>query len=260
MNTKRIFTFMKAPHEGLRVLDLSDRQSGAFAARLFGDFGAEVILVESPEGHPLRGEPPFLEGKAGPNRSVMHSFINWNKKSIVVENREEFADFVASADVVITTSDPLKILPDLSPNAVHICITAHGLASPLSGKPGNNLTISARTGWSYINRYRGEPPLQMPRNQTGYIGGVVGYLCGAAALRRREAGTTAEVVDVSELEAFMLTVHPWGVRSVYANAGESKGSTGIRPRGRAGPLWDAADGRMNLVLPTSVIGRRPWKC
>ena len=43
---------MKAPHEGLRVLDLSDRQSGAFAARLFGDFGAEVILVERPEGHP----------------------------------------------------------------------------------------------------------------------------------------------------------------------------------------------------------------
>ena len=248
MNTKRILTSMKAPHEGLRVLDLSDRQSGAFAARLFGDFGAEVVLVESPEGHPLRGEPPFLEGKAGSNRSVMHSFINWNKKSIVVENREDFADFVASADVVITTSDPLKILPDLSPDAVHICITAHGLASPLSGKPGNNLTISARTGWSYINRYRGEPPLQMPRNQTGYIGGVVGYLCGAAALRRREAGTAAEVVDVSELEAFMLTVHPWGVRSVYANAGESKGSTGIRPRGRAGPLWDAADGRMNFGI------------
>ncbi|RPG49759.1 MAG: CoA transferase [Gammaproteobacteria bacterium TMED1] len=239
---------MKAPYEGLRVLDLSDRHSGAFAARLFGDFGAEVILVESREGHSLRREPPFLDGKPGPDRSVMHAFNNWNKKSVVVDEPEEFADFVAGADVVITTSNPLRTLPSLSNDAIHICITAHGLASPLSGKPGNNLTISARTGWSFINRYRGEPPLQMPRNQTGYIGGVLGYICGAAALRRRKSGTSAEVVDVSELEAFMLTVHPWGVRSVYANAGESNGSSGIRPRGRAGPLWDAADGRMNFGI------------
>ncbi len=32
--------------DGVRVLDLSDRLSGAYAARLFGDFGAEVTLGE----------------------------------------------------------------------------------------------------------------------------------------------------------------------------------------------------------------------
>ena len=51
--------------DGVRVVDLSDRLSGAFAARLFGDFGAEVILVEPPEGHPLRAEPPFLDDSPG---------------------------------------------------------------------------------------------------------------------------------------------------------------------------------------------------
>ena len=55
---------MLAAFEGLRVLDLSNRLSGAFAARLFGDFGAEVTLVESPEGHVLRHEPPFLVNPA----------------------------------------------------------------------------------------------------------------------------------------------------------------------------------------------------
>ena len=48
---------MSAPFLGLRVVDLSDRFSGAFAARLFGDFGAEVILAEPPDGHVLRREP-----------------------------------------------------------------------------------------------------------------------------------------------------------------------------------------------------------
>ena len=239
---------MKSPYQGLRVLDLSDRHSGAFAARLFGDFGAEVILVESCEGHPLRGEPPFLEGKPGSDRSVMHSFVNWNKKSIVVKNDHEFSMLIASADIVITTAAPTGQLSSLSGDAVHVCITAHGLESPLSEMAGNNLTISARTGWSFINRYRGEAPLQMPHNQTGYVGGILGYICGAAALIRRNADVVAECVEVSELEAFALTVHPWGVRSVYANSGESNGSSGIRPRGRAGPLWDAADGRMNFGI------------
>lgn len=35
---------------GVRVIDLSERLSGAWAARLFGDFGADVALVEPPEG------------------------------------------------------------------------------------------------------------------------------------------------------------------------------------------------------------------
>ena len=56
---------MSAAFEGLNVLDLSDRLSGAFAARLFGDFGAEVTLAEPPDGHPLRHEPPFLDDEPG---------------------------------------------------------------------------------------------------------------------------------------------------------------------------------------------------
>jgi len=46
------------PFEVLRVVDLSDRLSGAFAARLLGDFGADVILAKAPEGHVLRLELP----------------------------------------------------------------------------------------------------------------------------------------------------------------------------------------------------------
>ena len=50
---------------GLRVVDLSDRLSGAWAARLFGDMAADVVLAEPPDGHPLRREPPFLDEPTG---------------------------------------------------------------------------------------------------------------------------------------------------------------------------------------------------
>ena len=176
---------MNSPFLGLRVVDLSDRFSGAFAARLFGDFGAEVILAEPPDGHALRREPPFLDGIAGEERSVVHAYVNWNKSSIVIKHENELEGLIASADVVITTSDgpPRPALQQLRDDAVHVCITAHGIEDSLTGRPGNTLTHSARVGWSYINGYRDEPPLSMPRHQGGVVVGVTGLL-----LRRRHCG------------------------------------------------------------------------
>lgn len=82
------------PFAGLRVIDLSDRASGAFA----------------------------------------------------------IAALVGGADVLVTTAGPIAgasfagALARLRPDAVHLLITAHGLAGRLAGHPGNNLTASARTG------------------------------------------------------------------------------------------------------------------
>ena len=243
---------MTMPFEGLKVVDLSDNLSGAFAARLFADFGAEVVLAEPPQGHGLRREPPFLDNQPGPERSVQHAYLNWNKSSQVFSHTEQLTGLVAVADVLVTTLDPLaplhRIIECLPGTAVHLSITPHGLVNPLSGRPGNNLTISARTGWSFINRYKDEPPLQMPRNQSGYVAGVAGFTAAAAALRRRDHGAVAERVDVSELEAFALTVHPWGIAAIYANRGFSNGPTGARPRGAAGPLWNLSDGQMNFGI------------
>ena len=47
--------------EGIKVLDLSTRLSGAWAARLFGDFGAEVLLPETADGHFARNCSPFFD-------------------------------------------------------------------------------------------------------------------------------------------------------------------------------------------------------
>lgn len=245
---------MPRPFEGLRVVDLSDRLSGAFAARLFGDFGADVILVESPEGHPLRTEPPFL-ATTGSENSALHAYVNWNKRSITANDVEgEIAELLADADVLITTADPISAttcsnaLNHLPADAVHLSVTAHGLNDPLSGKTGNNLTASARSGWSLVNGHCDEPPLQLPRQQSGYIGGVAGFIAAAAALRRRSNDDKPELVDVSELEALALTLHPWAIAAVYNELGESTGSGGRKPRGSQGPLWDVKDGRMSIGL------------
>lgn len=246
---------MPKPFEGLVVLDLSDRLSGAFAARLFGDFGASVILAEPPEGHPVRAEPPFADDKENLNGGALHAYANWNKRSQVIDDPEQLRPLIEDADVIVTTADPLSAAPymnclsDLRADVVHLSITAHGLNDPLSGLPGNNLTASARSGWSYMNGYQGEPPLQLPRHQSGYIGGVTGFIAAAAALHRRDHGKSPEIVDVSELEALALTGHPWAIGDIYKNLGVSYGAVGRKPRGVPGPpLWQVKDGRMSFGI------------
>ena len=242
---------MTRPFKDIRVIDLSDRLSGAFAARLFGDYGAEVILAEPPEGHPLRREPPFLDDQPGPERSVLHAYANWNKRSAVIEDGAQLAALIAGADVVVTTDSPLPetlsaALAGMRADAAHLSVTPHGLDGPLAQCAGNNLTASARTGWAYINGYRDEPPLQMPQRQSGYVGGVAGFIAASAALLRRDQGTERELVDVSEIEAFALTVHPWGIGAIYHDMGWSRGPAGGKTRGEPGPLWRAADGQINF--------------
>ena len=244
---------MARAFDGVRVVDLSDRLSGAWAARLFGDFGADVVLAEPVEGHALRQEPPFLEGESGSDHSVLHAYANWNKRSVVVRNVDEVRAAVSGADVLVTTAVPpwpatleaaLQALPD---DAVHLSITAHGLEGPLADVPGNNLTACARVGWSAINRLVDEPPLQLPVHQAGYIAGVAGHVGAAAALLRRLRTGAGERVDVSEFEALALTNAPWAILGIFIGGDRlAHGPGGGRRRGDPSPLWDAANGPINF--------------
>ena len=237
----------------LRVLDLSEKLSGAYAARMFGDFGADVVLAEPREGHSLRDEPPFLDDRPGLDRSVMHGYANWNKRSVVTRDSDAVARLAEAADVLVTNA--IRPWPDtiaravdaLAAGAIHLSITPHGLDGPLSGVCGNNLTACARTGWCTINRLVDEPPLQLPVRLTGYIAGVAGFVGTAAALWRRERTGAGERVDVSEVEALALTNAPWAMLGLFVGGRRMEyGPNGPRYRGEPAPLWQTANGTMNL--------------
>ena len=66
---------------GIRVLDLSNRASGAWCTRLLADFGADVVLVEPPEGHALRRIGPFADDHS----SIPAAYLLANKRSLVLE-------------------------------------------------------------------------------------------------------------------------------------------------------------------------------
>ncbi len=176
--------------QGIRVVDLSDRLSGAFCARLFADFGATVTLAEPPEGHPLRAEPPFLDGEPGPDRSLVHRYVNDGKQSVTLapEDHTGLRALLRGADIALTTAfhPPAPEIAADNPHLIHISVTPHGLTGPLAGRPGNDLTADARSGWASLGGDPGQPPLGSSARQTGYLTGLLAFVATLAALRERE--------------------------------------------------------------------------
>ena len=86
------------PLAGLTVVDLSTTLPGAQATQFLADAGAGVILVEGPEGSPLRADP----GWPGLLRG---------KRSIVLDlhcddDRAALDGLLRQADVMVTTMRP----------------------------------------------------------------------------------------------------------------------------------------------------------
>ncbi len=93
---------------GLKVLELGTLIAGPFAARIFGEFGADVIKVETPHG-------PDGSGGGDPIRSWRHlhegNSLWWtvqarNKRSIALNLKDPRAQEIArrlalEADVVV---------------------------------------------------------------------------------------------------------------------------------------------------------------
>ncbi len=218
----------------VRVLDLSDRLSGAYCARLFADLGAEVLLLEPVEGHALRHEPPFLDDRPGPERSLLHAYVNRNKQSrVMADDEAAIAECVDAADIVVTTSPrpwPSALRTALArwgDDTIHVSVTPYGLEGPLAAAPGNNLTACALSGWADLCGNEGEGPLQLPPHQVGYLAGVAAFVGAAAALLRRSRTGRGALVDASEVEALAIIAAPWALDATY------EGPNGVISRAKA---------------------------
>ena len=69
---------------GIRVLDVGSYVAGPAAATMMGDFGAEVIKIEPPEGDPYRSLHR-LPGSPVGDRDYYWVLDSRNKKSLVLD-------------------------------------------------------------------------------------------------------------------------------------------------------------------------------
>ncbi len=193
----------------LRVVELSHTAATAFAGRLFGDAGADVMLVEPPDGHALRREGPFLNDREDGETSAAHLHVNAGKRSVVLDmpaDASALTALVGTADIFITdfasaTLDPMGLgwdaLHDRQPSLVMTRVTAFGETGPYRGYVSTNLVSMALGGQLKITGDPGRPPLCNFGSQALYQAGLAAFAGTLANLMGCDASGEGAYLDLS---------------------------------------------------------------
>ena len=172
---------------GIKVVEFGQMVSAPFCAKLFSDYGADVIKVEPPTGDAARRAGPFPGDVPHAEKSGLYFVNNTNKRGVTcdvrtAEGRQLFLRLLAWADVLIENNLPQQMrawnldyesIKAVNPKLVVISITPFGQTGPYSGWNGYDLNAYHLTGAS--SRYCGRPgemPLEHGTFSADYFGAI----------------------------------------------------------------------------------------
>ncbi len=243
---------------GMRVIELATGVAGPFCARLFADYGADVIKVEQPgTGDPTRSWGPFPGDQPGLEKSGTFLFLNTGKRSVALDladsrDREHFLDLVRDADVLVSSLRPVELqarqieysaLEALNPALVMISVTAFGQTGPYANWKGYDLNAFHFTATG--SRYCGLPdrePLEHGTFSADFFAGYVAAAWGIASVTYRDKIGGGQHVDVSSAEVLAALFTGALTLGGYAQ-------DGIFDRRGAGMI----SGAMALFAPSGVM-------
>ena len=255
---------MTAALQNIRVLDLSRYVAGAYCAKLFAAFGAEVVKVEPPgTGDPARTVGPFLNDQPDRETSALFLYLNTGKQGLTLnlkhpQGREIFKTLVRHADVLVENFTP-RVMPSLgldysvlraiNPKLVMVSISSFGQHGPYRDYKANDMISYALGGYMYLNGHPQRPPLSGGGHQPAYQGGLHGYSGAMAALMARLRTGQGQHVDVS-IQECMASIHQFTINR-YVYVGRIQKRLGNRYQ-RAHPItiYPCKDGLVSLAVST----------
>ncbi len=223
--------------------------AGPGCARYLGDFGADVIKVERPDG----GDSTRRMGWRDPRDDVTlwWKLLGRNKRTVALDLKDpdgltDMRRLVDTADVLIENFRPgtlerLGLAPDdllaTNPRLVVVRLTGFGQDGPYASKPGFATIAEAMSGFASIN---GEPdggPLLPPIALTDEVTGLAAAFATMVAVHSGKG----QVVDVNLLESLAQFMGPLVAASRLLGYDQPRLGSGIPysvPRG----TYRCADG------------------
>jgi crotonobetainyl-CoA:carnitine CoA-transferase CaiB-like acyl-CoA transferase len=213
---------MPGPLSGIKVVDLTSVVMGPYATQIFGDMGADVIKVESPEGDIMRHMGAAQRPAMGP----IHVAVNRNKKSLMLDLRQESARaallrVVREADVFVHAMRPDAIerldlgydaIKAVRPDIVYCGAYGFGKAGPYALDPAYDDMIQGVCGLASINKHLAGEPRFTPTIVGDKVAGLtIAYSVMAALFHRARTGEgqSLEVPMFETLVSFMMIEHMW---------------------------------------------------
>ena len=212
------------PLAGIRVLDLTGVVLGPLATQVLGDYGADVIKVENPEGDLLRTAGVSL------HRGMSSNFlsVNRNTRSLALDlkspqGRQVLGRLLATADVLVHNMRVAAMeklgfgyaaVAAIKPDIVYCAATGFGQDGPDRDKPAFDDVIQAACGLASLNGAGHDEPFYTPTLVADKTAGLALVNAVLAALFHRERTGEGQYVEVPMFEtlvAFILAEHLGGL-------------------------------------------------
>jgi crotonobetainyl-CoA:carnitine CoA-transferase CaiB-like acyl-CoA transferase len=193
----------------LRVLDLSRVRAGPTCARIFADFGADVIKIESPPGF----DPN--ENMSGPRHGYDMQNLHRNKRSLTLnlktaQGKAILTTLIGTADLLIENFRPdvkdrlgldFATLHALNPRMILVSISGFGQSGPYRTRAGFDQIAQGMGGLMSVTGLPGQGPVRAGIAVADSAAGLYGAVGALVALQEREASGLGQWVQTSLLEA-----------------------------------------------------------
>src|SRR3984885_8720555 len=193
------------PLKGFRILDLTSVLFGPFGTQTLGDWGAEIIKVESLFGDTWRTSGQFR------NRGMSGQFmaVNRSKRSLALDlkhpdGKAALQKLIAKADVLLSNIRPAALARlgfgyedchKLNPRLVYAAATGFGQDGPWAARPAFDEIIQASSGLASSIGSDDEPQF-VPSLIGDKICAMAMAGAVSAALFRRERTGEGQMVEV----------------------------------------------------------------
>ncbi len=204
---------MPGPLEGVKVVELGLWVAGPSAAAILGDWGAQVIKIEPPEGDPFRGLFASVFGSPLPLNPPFE-LDNRGKRSIVLnldteEGRRIAGQLIQGADVFVTNMRPRVLeqfgltydqLSNRYPRLVYCQVTGYGPEGPERDRAAYDVgAFWSRAGVAAALTPQGAEIPQQRGGMGDHMAGQAAAGAVAAALFARQRTGEGQRVAVSLL-------------------------------------------------------------
>jgi crotonobetainyl-CoA:carnitine CoA-transferase CaiB-like acyl-CoA transferase len=193
----------------LRVLDLSRVRAGPTCARIFADFGADVIKIESPPGL----DPN--ENMSGARHGYDMQNLQRNKRSLTLNlktaaGKAILLKLVESADLLIENFRPdvkdrlgldFATLHALNPRLILVSVSGFGQSGPYRTRAGFDQIAQGMGGLMSVTGLPGQGPVRAGIAVADSAAGLYGALGALVAITERESSGKGQWVQTSLLEA-----------------------------------------------------------
>lgn len=239
------------PLQGIRVIDFTHHAAGPMCTMLLGDYGAEVIKVEPPDGEAFRTSGTVrVKGE-----HVGFLALNRNKKSVAIdlktpEGRRQVEALIRGGDVVVENFRPgtmkrlgldYERLVELNPRVVYAAISAFGATGARSNKQGLDVVLQAMSGLMSITGEPDREPLPAGAPIADILSGVVGALGIVMAVIARNRTGQPQKVELGMLDA-MISLLSLRLQQVLAVGHDLPRMGSGHPQACPWDVFHAADG------------------